>query len=80
MRRAAMIAGLALALPSCATLEGLKAYAAEKAQRLAECQLEDLSEEQARACLGQFARDLGTKACGEANDWLESLPATDAAN
>ena len=72
MRYAAILA-VALSGSSCASLQGLKVYAAEKAQRLAECQLQDLSEDQARKCLGQFARDLGTKACDDANEWLEEL-------
>ncbi len=73
MRRHAVAVALALSATSCATLQGLKVYAAEKAQRLAECQLKDLSETQAKACLGQFARDLGTKACEDAEEWLETL-------
>jgi len=65
-------------LSSCATLEGLRDYAGEKALRLAECQAQDLaSKEQTRACLGQYARDLGTKACKDGEDWLEDLAATE---
>jgi len=73
MRRYAAAVALALSATSCATLQGLKVYAAEKAQRLAHCQLQEVSEAQAKACLGQFARDLGTKACDDANEWLEAL-------
>lgn len=71
MRGLAIVA--ALACSSCVSLSGVRQYASDKAQRLAECQLQDLSEEQAKACLGAFARDLGTKACKEADAWLESL-------
>jgi len=61
-------------LSSCASLEGLRDYAAQKALRLAECQAQDLtSKDQAQACLGQFARDLGTKSCKEGEAWLDSL-------
>jgi len=62
-------------ISGCATLEGLRDYAGEKAVRLAECQAQDLtSTEQAKACLGQYARDLGTKTCKEGEKWLETLP------
>ena len=61
-------------LSSCVSFEGLRDFAAEKAVRVAECQAQDpASKEQARACLGQFARDLGTTACKEGERWMESL-------
>lgn len=72
MKYAAIMA-VSLSVSSCASLQGLKVYAAEKAERLAHCQLEELTEDKARKCLGQFARDLGTKACKDANLWLEEL-------
>jgi len=62
-------------LSSCATFQGLQQYAAEKAGRLLECQAVDpASMEQAERCLGQYARDLGTQSCKEAQKWLDELP------
>lgn len=61
-------------LSSCVNFKGLRDFAAEKAVRVAECQAQDpASKEQARACLGQFARDLGTKSCRKGEYWLNSL-------
>lgn len=62
---------------ACHRLEGLKSYAVEKAARVAQCQLENpTSPERAKACLGQYARDLGTDSCRAARRWLEALPET----
>lgn len=61
-------------MASCATLDGLRQYSTEKAGRVLECQSQDLTLDQAKACLGQYGRDLGTKACGDAQEWLETLP------
>ena len=62
-------------LSSCTTMRGLQQYAAEKAGRVLECQAADSTNlELAERCLGQYARDLGTKSCKEADRWLEALP------
>ena len=69
------LASWAMLLSSCATLDGLRQWSADKGQQLAKCQLQDIaSKEQAEACLGGFARDLGTKGCKETQAWLDTLP------
>jgi hypothetical protein len=54
--------------------ESVTQYGLDKAARLAECQAQELSKEQAAACLGEFAANVGTEACGEAQRWLDTLP------
>ena len=68
------IAVLTLALTGCASLPALRSYSEDKAARLLECQAQELTREQAQACLGRFALDIGTSACREAERWLETLP------
>ncbi len=79
MKKNAITLTLLISLPlfACVSLEGLRQYAEEKAGRLLECQSQDLSVDQAKACLGQYARDLGTKSCSEAEKWLDTLPAAE---
>lgn len=78
MTRIATVLATICILPGCVHFDRAKLtdWAAEKAARFAECQLQDpLSKQQAAACLGTFASDLGTDACGETTRWLDSLPA-----
>lgn len=49
------------------------AWATAKAGRLLECQVIDAqTERERRDCLGEFASDLGSSACGAAAQWIES--------
>ncbi len=65
-------------LSSCVSWDAVRQYSQEKGARLIECQLQDpTSTEQARACLGTYARDLGTEGCKEAEAWLETLTTMD---
>ena len=76
MKRSIIIAA-ALLLCSCTHLDRQKLtdWATEKASRWAQCQLQDpISQEQARACLGEFASDLGTDACGAVEEAISTLP------
>ena len=61
-------------LASCQTTAQVRQWVAEKAERLARCQMLDpASVDQAKACLGQFAQDRKTEACAAANAWIEKL-------
>ena len=65
-------------LGSCSSWPAIKQFGIEKAERLIECQSQNIaSAETARACLGQHARDLGTQTCKQAEAWLETLPTED---
>lgn len=67
-------------LPSCAHVDrtAVAQWAADKAERWARCQLQHpASREQAEACLGDFARDLGTDTCAEVGRRLDGLPSRD---
>jgi len=52
-------------------------YAKAKAVRLAECQAQELTQEQAEKCLGEFAVAVGSEACQAAWDWMKELPEED---
>jgi len=79
IRRAPLILCFVAASTGCAHVdqEALASWATEKAATWAKCQLMDpVSKEQAKACLGEFARDLGTDTCELVEQQLEQLPST----
>jgi len=53
-------------------------YSEAKAKRLAECQLQELTREQAEQCLGEFAVAIGSEACQAADDWARTLPSEES--
>jgi predicted TIM-barrel fold metal-dependent hydrolase len=82
IRRTPIILCFAAVSSGCAHIDqdALARWAAEKAGRFAQCQLLDpTSREQAEACLGEFARDLGTDTCRQVERKLERLPHADSA-
>jgi hypothetical protein len=61
-------------LASCETPDQVRRWVAQKAERLARCQMLDpASADQAKACLGQFAQDRKTETCAAANAWIEKI-------
>jgi len=57
-----------------ATPDAMAEYAKAKAVRLAECQAQELTRQQAEKCLGEFAVAVGSDACQAAWDWMKELP------